>query len=379
MALNEKIITMDINTQYYKLLTVKNGDNDGARSLIIKLVNNNKPFDLTGLEVQVGAIKPDNTTVVNDCKILNAKDGRIELAFTTQMLAIAGILNMELNIIKERVRLSTIPFKVTVVPSISTYGELVSSNEFEVLADTMLAVEKIKQQQLQGYYTNIGIIRASVNPDNFIMGDTLENAWIALWLNSYPHKIYIDGIEVRNWKVGNTCSISFPIPKEIEIKEAKEIQIRVEDIVGHFTTVNLGVYCKRPIYVTSLNMEENKNLKYDKNFINQMRDDRGTIYQQGNIFFERDKIKDECVFYAIPESLDSKDLITVRVLSNPVDSSKEQGEWTKIASKIPFMARNGHEEYYCIYKSKNEKCRGTLMVCNEQEQQQYSTRWMKNI
>ncbi|MDK3222210.1 SGNH/GDSL hydrolase family protein [Clostridium perfringens] len=140
-TLNDKTITFDINRNNIFNLTAKQYDTDGARSFTFRLIKNSIPFDLTGLSVKVSGIKPDGKKVFNDCKIIDIKKGIVELELTTQMQVVAGTLNLELIILKEETRLSTIPFSVEIIQGATCYSEVQSSDEFGALQDSLWKVD----------------------------------------------------------------------------------------------------------------------------------------------------------------------------------------------------------------------------------------------
>ncbi|MGU9052047.1 sialate O-acetylesterase [Clostridium perfringens] len=141
MALNDKQINFDINRNNLFNLTAKQFDTTGARSFTFRLLKNSIPFDLTGLSVKVGGKKPDKKDVFNDCKIIDAKKGIVELELTTQMQVVAGTLNLELIILKGETRLSTIPFSVEIIQGATCYSKVQSSDEFGALQNSLWKVD----------------------------------------------------------------------------------------------------------------------------------------------------------------------------------------------------------------------------------------------
>ena len=142
MTLDNKIINFDINRNNLFNLTAKQFDTDGARSFTFRLLKDSIPFDLTGLSVEVGGKKPDEKDIFNSCTIKDAERGIMELELTTQMQVVAGMLNLELIIFKGETRLSTIPFQIQVVKSVTDFKKVESSNEFGALNN---ALDRVKQ------------------------------------------------------------------------------------------------------------------------------------------------------------------------------------------------------------------------------------------
>ncbi|MFR5594627.1 MAG: GDSL-type esterase/lipase family protein [Clostridium perfringens] len=143
MALNDKTINFDINKRNIFNLTAKQYDTNGARSFTFRLIKNSIPFDLTGLSVKVGGTKPDGKSILNNCNIIDASKGIIELELTTQMQVVAGILNLELIILKGETRLSTIPFEVEIIQGATCYSEIQSSDEFRALQDALWKTDNV--------------------------------------------------------------------------------------------------------------------------------------------------------------------------------------------------------------------------------------------
>ncbi len=147
MTLDNKIINFDINRNNLFNLIAKQFDTNGARSFTFRLLKNSIPFDLTGLSVIVGGKKPDGKDVFNNCKVIDAKKGIVEVELTTQMQAEPGALSLELIILKGETRLSTIPLEVSVIKSVTGLENIVSTDEFGVLQDAIWKVEQVYTRQ----------------------------------------------------------------------------------------------------------------------------------------------------------------------------------------------------------------------------------------
>lgn len=73
-----------------------------SRFLIVHLVDDNGPVDLTGREVKFLAKKPDGTVIFNSMAVDDAKNGTAILSLTAQMSIVEGILEgCEVHIISE--------------------------------------------------------------------------------------------------------------------------------------------------------------------------------------------------------------------------------------------------------------------------------------
>lgn len=147
MTLDNRIINLDINRNNIFNLKSKQHDTDGARSFTFRLLKDSVPFSLDGLYVKVGGKKPDNTDIFNDCKIKDAKKGLVEVELTTQMQVESGLLNLELIILKDNVRLSTIPFEVQVIKSAMDFKKVESSSEFRALQEALWKTDNVYTKQ----------------------------------------------------------------------------------------------------------------------------------------------------------------------------------------------------------------------------------------
>lgn len=134
-------IELDINNEFYERVIAKQGDTK-SRSLKFRIIDDYKPFDLEGKSVRVYAEKPDKTTVFNDLTINNAVDGTCTLELTNQLLAVAGIVKIELMIFEGETKLTTIPFDLDVIESINSDEVVESSDEFNALVSTLDKVNK---------------------------------------------------------------------------------------------------------------------------------------------------------------------------------------------------------------------------------------------
>ncbi|WP_263453078.1 phage baseplate upper protein [Clostridium perfringens] len=356
-------LTLDISRQSYSNIVVKQRDN--TRYLLVQILDNCIKFNLENKTVRICARKPDGKEVFNDATIVDANEGMIEVLLTSQMLAVPGIIDAELTIYEGQQILSTMNFKITVEESFRNENSIESSNEYSALTKTLYEVEKIKQNILKEIFDdNIKILRCEISPDRFKAGDTLENSSIMMILNTTPSRIYVNDIEIKSWRPLNGSSnpnkFSFKVPMSFVKNEI--ITVKVYDINGHFAIRELSVRCCPPIYIGAIDLKKEPNQVYNADFIERLDNSLGRCYgsMSTNYFFDYINVEDECVFYAIPQIPSYNDKVFVRVLSNPVDSSKETGTWIKVAEDIPFNLNCGL--YYTIYKSSNEHCSGRLMI-----------------
>ena len=127
-----KVINVNLHQPIYEKLTAKQGD-IASRHLLFHLLDGDKPFDLTDRSVRVYARKPDKTEIFNDLIINDRTKGYCTLELTSQCLASAGVVKMELYISESGKVLTSIPFELEVIPCINTPNGVNSTNEFSAL------------------------------------------------------------------------------------------------------------------------------------------------------------------------------------------------------------------------------------------------------
>lgn len=138
MLKDQKIINLEINGVLSTSIFAKQGDN--TRYLLFNLLDKEMPFSLVGRTVRVYAKKPDGTNVFNDLAIVDAENGQAELQLTTQMLAVAGNVSMELVIYEGTKILSTTIFILIVRGTNRNDSAVISTNEFSVLTNALADV-----------------------------------------------------------------------------------------------------------------------------------------------------------------------------------------------------------------------------------------------
>lgn len=142
MTLDNENLIFDIDNSFNVFdLTAKQFDTNSARSFTFQLIHNGSPFCLDGTSVQVGGIKADGKKIFNDVQIVDSVNGIIELDLTSQMLAVDGVLKLEFIFIKGNVRLSSYPFEIRIIPSVTNFNAIESSDEFGALTNALNSVE----------------------------------------------------------------------------------------------------------------------------------------------------------------------------------------------------------------------------------------------
>ncbi len=136
-----------------------------------------EPLDLTGKSVRFRAEKPDKTNVLNDCKIVDAEKGVVEVKLTRQVNAIPGHVKCLLKIIgDEGFVLKTKTFVVDVSKTLSD-DAIVSSDEFGALEAALGKVQDIDNRfaqtnaQLSGIENKFNYIKISDYAEFITHGD----------------------------------------------------------------------------------------------------------------------------------------------------------------------------------------------------------------
>lgn len=165
-------IYLDIDDELNNYIKSVELDSD-SRVWHFHLTVDYEPLDLTGKSVQFRAEKPDKTNVLNDCKIVDAEKGVVEVKLTRQVNAIPGHVKCLLKIIgDEGFVLKTKTFVVDVSKTLSD-DAVVSSDEFGALDAALGKVQDIDNRFAQ---TNAQLSHAVLNPKIFgAKGDGLTD------------------------------------------------------------------------------------------------------------------------------------------------------------------------------------------------------------
>ena len=153
-----KVINVNLHHPIYEKLTAKQGAL-ASRYLLFHLLDGDNPFDLSNKTVRVYAIKPDKTEIFNDLTINDASKGYCTLELTSQCLASAGVVKMELYISQSGKVLTSIPFELEVIACINTVNSVTSTNEFsalEVALSSLQDYDNLRREIIQarkGYGT----------------------------------------------------------------------------------------------------------------------------------------------------------------------------------------------------------------------------------
>lgn len=115
--------------------------NTGARPISIDLNKGTDDYDLTDLTLRLYVKKPDGCIVYMPLTPEDPVKGHICIRPTAQMLAAAGTAQCEIEICEGEKRLTTIPFRLHIKPSLRDDGALESTDEFSALQDILNQVD----------------------------------------------------------------------------------------------------------------------------------------------------------------------------------------------------------------------------------------------
>ena len=180
-----KVINVNLHQPIYEKLTAKQGD-IASRYLLFHLLDGDKPFDLSNKTVRVYAIKPDKTEIFNDLTINDASKGYCTLELTSQCLASAGVVKMELYISQSGKVLTSIPFELEVIACINTVNSVTSTNEFSALEVALSSLQDYDSLRSEIIQARKGYTTVGKRLDNF--DSQLEEN--ALELNNYTTTTY---------------------------------------------------------------------------------------------------------------------------------------------------------------------------------------------
>ena len=157
-----KVVNVDLHLPIYERLTAKQGD-IASRFILFHLLDGDTPFDLTGKSVRMYARKPDKTEIFNNLVINDKTKGYCTLELTSQCLAKAGIVKMELYISQSGKVLTSIPFELEVIACINNINSIVSTNEFSALEAALRSLQdfdriKSEVEKIHNDFYNVKVI-----------------------------------------------------------------------------------------------------------------------------------------------------------------------------------------------------------------------------
>lgn len=138
--MNHKKITLDTERKSFESIIAMQGDNK-SRYIDATIVNRSVQVDLTGCAVKFSAIKPDITDIFNDAVIIDAKGGKVQIELTNQTLAVPGVIQATLVILKEDMQLSVLPFFITVIENPYNPNAIESKPEYQALNNALIVAD----------------------------------------------------------------------------------------------------------------------------------------------------------------------------------------------------------------------------------------------
>lgn len=145
-------VVLDLsNESKSKIPAITFNKNDRNTSIIaIKITNDGFAVDLSNKDIDIFILKPDNTKVFNNMKIVDAIQGIIFIELPTQSLAAAGNCSVELRIQQDNEIRIPATFNYTVLDSIIDDKAIESTNEFSALTEKINEVNKLIETGIEG-------------------------------------------------------------------------------------------------------------------------------------------------------------------------------------------------------------------------------------
>lgn len=166
---------------------------DNSRFLHIHILNGTQAYDLTNHSVKVAGTKPDGTIFFNDVKIIDAKEGLIEVVLTEQMNAVAGSVKCDIKLFNAQGLLTTQPFILDVQPS-STMKKISSSTELKTLVKAIMTVKNIEDKvDRVEFTTGIKGIDDRVAALHTAFEELLVAKRSTIWYNARDYQVRGDG------------------------------------------------------------------------------------------------------------------------------------------------------------------------------------------
>ncbi len=116
-----------------------------SRFLEIKILDKKKAFNRAGKTVIFYATKPDGNLIFNYCEIIDAQKGLINLAMTSQMSIVPGIMrDCEIDILDEELtKLKVKGLSIEIIRCTDFESAIESTSEFTVLDEALADVKKV--------------------------------------------------------------------------------------------------------------------------------------------------------------------------------------------------------------------------------------------
>jgi hypothetical protein len=131
------------NSSTPTLSVVQNDSNE----LLAQLIDNGRPFDLTGAtSATYTALKPDDTIVVGSAAIVNCLDGSVLFKLAPQAVIITGPVEITVEIYFGEDRVTSAIFNYEVTRDIAEGHDPSSTSEWPVLTDLIAEVSSVEAQ-----------------------------------------------------------------------------------------------------------------------------------------------------------------------------------------------------------------------------------------
>ncbi len=142
LILQHYIIDMSSNNNFVQIPTMQ-GDGNGVRYVELELIQNGQQYiiDPTDVIATICGSKPDTTSIFNPCEITS--EGYINVEITQQMSAVSGLGSYQITLMSKSKNsaLSSFPFHTITTASPFDAKDVVSTNEFQQLVETLAKAE----------------------------------------------------------------------------------------------------------------------------------------------------------------------------------------------------------------------------------------------
>lgn len=138
------LVTLDVWQPNDIRVKVNQGEVN-SRFLEIKILDKKKAFNLTDKTVIFYATKPDGNLIFNYCEIIDAQKGILNLAMTSQMSIVPGIMrDCEIDILDDELKKLKIKgLNIEIVRCTDFESAVESTSEFTVLDEALADVKKV--------------------------------------------------------------------------------------------------------------------------------------------------------------------------------------------------------------------------------------------
>lgn len=137
-----KSINLDTRESNEQYISVVQFDSN-SRVLRACITSNGEALDLTGHSVMFSAIKPDGYDIFNECAIVNASAGLVDIVLSQQALAKGGIMDCQCKIVGTgNSILSTQTFQIHINKSTMNVN-ITSTNEYTALTKALSRIQSI--------------------------------------------------------------------------------------------------------------------------------------------------------------------------------------------------------------------------------------------